>query len=319
MSVLTLQDSQTGSLARIAVDRGFNCFEFKANLGDRVVDVLDSQPGFETGAGRPSGNGIPLLFPYPNRIKGGRYVWDGREYVISPEVAGYDRTGNAIHGFCIDRPWRVIEQTQNVAIGEFQLSRDAADRRPYWPSDCLIRIKYIVRGATLRAEIEIVNPDTVPMPWGFGTHPYFKLPLSQSSVAEQCLVVAPVQDCWELFDCLPSGKKTPLPADLTLNEGEYFGKRAFDSVFTAESSDIIQCSILDERAGLQITQSNPGHYPELVIYTPPNRPAICFEPYTCVTDAINLDKQGVKSGWNTLQPGETFRSWIDITAGTINV
>ncbi len=312
LTVSVLQLSDSGSSAAIALDRGFNCFEFKAQVGTRIVDVLDSEAGFAGGSGRPSGNGVPLLFPYPNRVRGGKYVWDGKEYVIPTNVAGYDRTGNAIHGFCIDRPWRVVEQTMSSVLGEFQLSKDAPDRRPYWPSDCLIRIKYAVKEATLRADIEIHNPDTVPMPWGFGTHPYFKLPLAAGSKPEDCLVVAPVKDSWELTQCLPTGKKVPLPADLKLNQGMHFGQRQFDDVFTAIPAGVIECAIIDPNAGLKVTQSHPGHYPELVIYTPPNRAAICFEPYTCVTDAINLQPQGLPAGWQVLKPGESFRSWIEI-------
>ena len=73
--------------------------------------------------------------------------------------------------------------------------------------------------------------------------------------------------------------------------------------------------MMDEAAGLQIAQRNPGSFQELVIYTPPNRNAICFEPYTCVTDAINLEnKEGLNTGWKTLGPGELFSTWIDISA-----
>ncbi len=80
--------------------------------------------------------------------------------------------------------------------------------------------------------------------------------------------------------------------------------------------------IMDEAAGLQIAQRNPGTFQELVIYTPPNRNAICFEPYTCVTDAINLEqskaaKEGLNTGWKTLGPGEMFSTWIDISAEQI--
>jgi len=161
MTIVTIQDAGSGSSARIAVDRGFNCFEFIAQVDNQRVDVLDSDPAFASGAGRPTGNGIPVLFPYPNRIKSGRYAQAGSEVCIPPNVAAYDRTGNAIHGFCLDRPWRVIDQSANSVTGEFHLSRDAADRRPYWPSDCLIRIKYIVHETSLLAEIEVVNPDQV--------------------------------------------------------------------------------------------------------------------------------------------------------------
>ena len=32
------------------------------------------------------------------------------------------------------------------------------------------------------------------------------------------------------------------------------------------------------------------------LINPPHREAICLEPYTCTTDAINLQQQGVNAG-----------------------
>ena len=69
MTSILLKDSQTGSSARIDPARGFNCFEFTARVDGREVRVIDADPDFEAGAGRPSGHGIPILFPYPNRIR----------------------------------------------------------------------------------------------------------------------------------------------------------------------------------------------------------------------------------------------------------
>ena len=102
----------------------------------------------------------------------------------------------------------------------------------------------------------------------------------------------------------------------------YFGERKLDDVFSGVPADIVECLIMDEAAGLQIAQRNPGTFQELVIYTPPGRNAICFEPYTCVTDAINLEqseaaRHGLNTGWKTLGPGEMFSTWIDISAEQI--
>lgn len=317
--VVTIESIDSDSTASISVDRGFNCFEFKADVDSRLVDVIDSQPGFADGAGRVSGNGIPLLFPFPNRIRDGRFSWAGKEYRLPEDKVGYDGSGNAIHGFCIDRPWRVVAQGDDFVIGEFQLSKDAPDRRDLWPADFVLRVHYELAGATLHSKFEIYNPDKVALPWGLGTHAYFKLPLSAETQAASCLCVAPVTKQWELIDCLPTGKKTALPSSLALADGVYFGERKLDDVFSGVPADIVECLIMDEAAGLQIAQRNPGSYRELVIYTPPNRNAICFEPYTCVTDAINLEQQGINTGWKTLGPGELFSTWIDISAERILV
>jgi aldose 1-epimerase len=316
MTTVSIKDPN-GSTAKISVSRGFNLFEFKANVAGETVNVIDSQPGFETGEGRVSGNGIPVLFPFPNRIKGGKFSWDGVDYEMPSDLVGFDGTGNAIHGFCLDRAWRVVDQGDDYVVGEFQLSVDAPERLSLWPADCRIQLRYELAGSTLRTMIEVYNPDTKPLPWGFGTHPYFTLPLGQDSQATECLVYAPAKSRWQLVDCLPTGIKEELPSGLDMSDGINFGTQKLDDVFSDVPSDIVECSIVDERAGLQVVQRSPGHYPELVIYTPPNRDAICFEPYTCVTDAINLQPQGIETGWNVLPADESWSSWIEITASQI--
>lgn len=311
--IVTLNETSSGSSARISVEHGFNCFELLARFDDHTVDVISSLPGFEETGERPSGSGIPILFPFPNRIRGGKYSWDGKEY----ELPLKPNTGNAIHGFVIDRPWRVVEQSASTVTGEFQLSVDAEDRLALWPADFVLTVRYELRGAKFRADITIRNPDKVPLPWGLGTHPYFKLPFGGASRADQCLLIAPAESQWDLIECLPTGIQNSLPADLDLVDGIYFGAEKLDHVFRVTPCDVIECLMIDEPAGLQVAQRSPGLFRELVIYTPPDRDAVCFEPYTCVTDAINLDAQGIDSGWQVLPPGESISTWIEIEAGLV--
>jgi aldose 1-epimerase len=313
--IVTLTDA--GSSARISVEHGFNCFELLAKVDERIVDVISTLPGFEETGERPSGSGIPILFPFPNRIREGKFSWDGTDYKLPLEVVGDDRNGNAIHGFVIDRPWRVVEQTESTVTGEFQLSVDAPDRRELWPADFVLTVRYELSGAKLRAGITIRNPDNVPLPWGLGTHPYFKLPFGEASRADQCLLVAPAASQWDLIECLPTGIQNSLPEELELSDGVYFGESKLDDVFSAIPGDVIECAMIDEPAGLQVTQRSPGLFRDLVIYTPPNRDAVCFEPYTCITDAINLEAQGVNTGWQVLPAGESISTWIKIEAGLV--
>ncbi|REJ85608.1 MAG: aldose 1-epimerase [Planctomycetota bacterium] len=309
--------SDAGSTASILPDYGFNCFEFRAQVGDRSIDVIDSSPDFAETRQRASGNGIPILFPFPNRIRDGRFSWDGQDYQIplSP-----DRP-NAIHGFALDTPWRVIERGANRVVGEWQLSRDDPDRAAAWPTDCLIQVAYELSGATLRSKIRIINPDTRPMPWGFGTHAYFRLPLGEEGSVERCLIEAPVGKQWELEDCLPTGNIVPIPAEKDVSRGAYVRSANFDDVLTGVTAqgDHIACVIMDEQSGLEVIQACDPRFREIVVYTPADRDAVCMEPYTCVTDAINLEQRGVDAGWHVLEPGETYETWIDITARPVIV
>ena len=48
-----------------------------------------------------------------------------------------------------------------------------------WPADFRIRVSYEVRGRELVSDIEYENTGDGPLPCGFGTHAYFRLPLSE--------------------------------------------------------------------------------------------------------------------------------------------
>ena len=319
MSLITLTDPTTGSTARIAPELGFNCFEFTARVRDWTIQVLEADPAFADGTLRPSGHGIPILFPFPNRIRDSRFVWDGREYIIPADVGLHDKSSHAIHGFCLDRPWRVTSQSERFAVGQFQLSVDAPERRHLWPADFRIDVRYELRGSSLRCDIRIENPDAVPLPWGFGTHPYFHVPLEESSRLANCLIEVPANQEWLLKDCLPIGNCGEVPPEKDLREGEYLGVLKLDDVLTdlVAENDVVSCAIYDETAGLQITQRCGSEFREYVVFTPPNRPCVCLEPYTCVTDAINLHARGVDAGLRVLSPGQQAHLWFEITAGTL--
>lgn len=313
MNVITIRDSESGSLARILPDLGLNCFQFQAvtSTGE-MVEVVEADPAFADGSLPPSHHGIPLLFPFPNRIRKGQFAWNGKNWQIPVDQVPNDGAGHAIHGFCLDRPWRIIQQSAETVTGEFRLSREAPDRFPWWPGDPQIRVQYSMQGAALLAEITVSNPGDEAFPWGFGTHGYFRVPLTSASRAADCTVFAPCQQLWELESCLPTGQRLPVPDDINLADSPYFDTLKVDTVFTGvelEGQHLV-CRILDERAGLLMEQRCHADFREIVAFTPPWSRSICLEPYTCVTDAINLQHQGINAGLQVLQPGQIWTGWI---------
>jgi len=315
MNHLTLTDLDSGSTARIAPAYGFNCFEFVAALGGKRIDVLSAEQAFLDKGEKPSWSGVPLLFPFPNRIKGGRFTWEGREYVLPPDKVGYNKD-NAIHGFVIDRPWRVTKQTASSATGEFRLSQDAPERRDLWPADFVIEVRYEVLGPALRCDIRVTNPDSAPLPFGLGTHPYFKLPLSGSSRFEDCLVQVPAAKRYELVDCLPTGQLVSAEQTVDLRDGARMEGLKLDDVYTDvtyEPTGLVT-RVVDPAAGLEVVQACEPAFREVVVFTPFWTKAVCVEPYTCTTDAIHLQAQGQDAGLRVLPPGGEFRTWFEFRA-----
>lgn len=317
MPPLILNDPRTGATASILPSAGFTCYALRLPVGSHKVEILDGEPDFAATGAHPTRNGIPLLFPFPNRIREARFAWEGRSY----ELTGIhqDGQGNAIHGLVVDRPWRVVEQENDYAVGQFQLSVDAPDRRAVWPADFLIEVGYSLQEQGLRCEIRVANPDRVPLPWGFGTHPYFRVPLVAGSPRGDCLIQAPAAEEWELIRCLPTGRRIPVKGTKDLREGQPLEDLKLDDVLTALRTDggRITSLVMDPAAGIQVLQVTDAAFRELVVYTPPHGRSVCLEPYTCVTDAVHLAADGIDTGLQVLAPGAEFRTWFEIRAGEI--
>jgi aldose 1-epimerase len=71
-ALVVLQDG-AGGRASIWPALGFNCFAWQVQRGDQLLDVLYADAAlFTDPAPRPTRSGIPILFPFPNRIRQGR-------------------------------------------------------------------------------------------------------------------------------------------------------------------------------------------------------------------------------------------------------
>lgn len=301
-----LDDSEAGTHAEILASRGLNCFRFQGRVNDRPVEILHHAPDFAQGSAAPSGSGIPILFPFPNRIRSGRFEFAGKRYALPVG----DPFGNAIHGLVLDRPWRITGQGEAAEGGQwvegcFRARRDAPRLSEQWPADFQITMRYALRGNALAATVRVDNPDDKPLPFGFGIHPYFRLPLETGGDASRCTVQVPAEARWVLDRCLPTGEVVPVEGSYDLRNGLGLASLDLDDVLThlAFEGDVATCRLVDRACDLEVTLQFDRFFREVVAYTPPDKPAVCLEPYTCATDAINLHERGVDAGLRILEPG----------------
>jgi aldose 1-epimerase len=309
--VVQIADRDTGSSARILTSLGFNCFSWRPLLADGPREMLWSDEGFEAGDKRPSGSGIPLLFPFPGRIGGAAFQFGGREY----RLESGDAFGNAIHGFVFNRPWRVVEHKLARVVGEFRASVDDASILNLWPADFRIRVSYEVRGRQLVSDIEYENTGDGPLPCGFGTHAYFRLPLSDGGNVADTVLTVPVTQLWEVQQMIPTGRLHPVASDQQLAKGLRLRDHQFDTSFTSirvDADKLVRTQLTDLATGRRMTQTFSNTFTQCIVYTPGHRQAICVEPYTCVPNAIRLAAEGHATGLQILQPGERFETTIKI-------
>ncbi len=307
--IVGITDPDNGSSAQVLVSLGFNCFSWRPALDDGPREMLWADAGFTEGDKRPSGSGIPLLFPFPGRIGGAKYEFDGRDYQLEPG----DAFGNAIHGFVYNRPWRVIEQQPSRVVGEFQAAVDDPAILKRWPADFRIRVSYEVRGPELISDIQYENTGDGALPCGFATHAYFRMPLAEEGKAADTLVTVPVGAFWELERMNPTGRILSLSENQRLAGGLRLDDHQFDTVFTKlrpDSDGLLRTRLVEPASSRSLTQTFDESFTQCVVYTPPHREAICLEPYTCVPDAIRLSAEGHETGLQVLQPVERFATTI---------
>ncbi len=310
-----LTEPHTGSTAEVAVHRGFNCFKFVAIVNGTPGEVLWAQDDFVAGGGRAAASGVPILFPFASRIRSGRFSWQGRTYQLEPN----DGLGNAIHGLVLDRPWRLVDRAADSVVGQFQLTREAPDLAPLWPTDFLLQVEWRLAatpsgGASLSCKLRVENPSDIPLPYSLGLHPWFRLPLGAVPGADSCRIYVPASETWELENLLPTGKKQPVSARRDLRGGQPFAGLVLDDVFTglAVRGDRWGASIADPANHRRLALTASALARACVVYTPPHRQAICIEPYTSLPDPFEAYAHDWQPGLLVLAPGDSADLRVDI-------
>ena len=300
------------AVAEIVPALGNNCYAFKVADGDTWLDLIDAPPDLATLEERPTAYGNPILFPFPNRIRNGTWQFEGETYQFdkSPE------SPTTIHGLLLNQPYQVESHTvdENGATLMCSLnSQDFPEVARQYPFPFKIEITYMLKDAVLTMGISIKNTGDQNMPVGFGIHPYFSVDLGTEADASQAVITVPTAKYWGLDEVLvPTGKRHDVSGTLDLRNGQPFSQLKLDHVFTDVQlvDGVSRCLIENKDTGYGMVMESDAQFRELVVYTPPNRDAICFEPYTCPTDAINLEARGIPAGVIVLAPDETFSGTV---------
>lgn len=303
-TVHTLHDDATGSSASILPSYGFNLYDLRLPLAGEPRPVLSTQPGWAEAPRDAARNGTPILFPYPNRVRDGRYHFRGKEYRLPITLKP-----NAIHGFALDAAWDVLEQkatpTEAFVTGRYQISKHSPDLHAQWPSDATLQVRYRLSGRRLTMDVTVTNPTAEPLPYGFGIHPYFRLPFLPKGDPAKTRVVLPASKYWVLKDFLPTGERRDVDLRLDFRGGRPREGLELDDVLSglAFEGGWCTCRLVDQALAAELQLRFDRNFRELVAYTPAGGDVISLEPYTQTTDAINLQLRGIDAGLRVLGHG----------------
>jgi aldose 1-epimerase len=252
---------------------------WRATLRPEIGGALASLTfdGIEVLRTMPEASSNPLeaacfpLVPYCNRIRDGRFAFNGREIVLPPN---FPPERHSIHGLNWQRPWRVESQADNkcVIVDEY----DGAGPWP-WPYRAEQRVRLGDKGIAIT--LVLTNRGDTAMPAGIGLHPYFRRREGTrvQFTADHVLLSDP--------ECLPTGVTAPADHFADFRQGTALPPETIDHCFAGWDGE---AAIEDDLGAIALTASGA---PELHLYAPADGSALCCEPVSHSPDALNRAPQ----------------------------
>ena len=316
-TVTTLRDAERRAEAQIDAARGNNVLRFRTTPpgGGEPLDVFIPPEAPEALGPNGYSAGNPILFPFPNRVKGGRYAFGGRELQLDVNETA---RSNHIHGLVSNRAWQTQESGASAERGAWHVASFQLDAEPeisrQYPFPCTITVTTTLHDGALTQETVVRNTGQTELPMGYGTHPWF--PASLGGAREATEVKVPGRKYWHLENLVPTGETVDVTSDAAkfdLREWHALDGNEYHDVFT----DLVrrpdgwsEAGIRYPDAGLQLIVEAGPEFREWVIFAPLRRAVVCLEPYTGTTNAVNLQRQGVDAGLVVGPPGGEWRGTI---------
>ncbi len=236
----------------------------------------------------------PILFPIVGRLKNDSYSINDKTYELPR------------HGFARNFEFEVAHQTGSSAV--FILTENAETLKNY-PFQFELRLKYELIENSLKISYSVLNKSQEIMPFSIGAHPAFVI---EGSFSDYSLLFIEAEEfvSYELeneqfsnsFRKINS-KNGQINLDYSL-----FEKDAL--VFKHLKSN--KLTLLKKNEPVLSVQFEG--FPYLGIWTKPNAPFLCIEPWCGLADNVNhngniFEKEGI----NLLHPQEIFSRTIKIT------
>ena len=286
MHVVTLRDPSSPVLAQYVPAAGM----IGVSLTDSDVELLGQRRGLDAYIEAGKTMGIPVLYPWANRLGGRSYRVGDDEVTLQSGATGvrFDPNGLPIHGLLAGYGgWQVMTESANELTAELDFAADPALLASFpFPHLLVVRVSLADRTLTVRSTVSAVGDKAVPLCYGF--HPYLQLP--DVPRAQWTIETPPLRHLTLDEQGLPTGETSwqePIREPL--------GDKGFDDGYDeVADGSVFAVSGGDRRIEVHFEQG----YSAAQIFAPPSEDVVCFEPMTAPTDALR------RGGYRSAQPGE---------------
>ena len=289
--------------------------EADVRLSNGVLDVVVSPRGAELrsvraeGAeymwqrepGCPSGM-APVLFPICGSLNGGCYTFEGREYHLP------------VHGFAKDALFRA-DRAADGAGAVFTLEGDETTKAAY-PFDFALSVAFRLDGRTLSVEATVTNRGDGAMPFAYGGHPGFRVPLGGEGAFEDWFLEFGPDAAPEAFAFAEGGLLAGSKRAFPLEPGGRLPLRhdLFNTYGIFLSGTGGSVTLRSGKSPRSVTVRFPDMPDVGFWHAPGEAPFLCIEPWTGMPSVAGVpDDLAVRPDMVRLAPGAaaTLRYFVE--------
>jgi aldose 1-epimerase len=262
-------------------------------------ELLDRRAGLQAYARTGAVMGIPLLYPWANRLAAHNYSVDRRTVVLppGPPLVHCEEHGLPIHGLLNASPhWRVVWQDSMHLHARLDFGAHP-ELLAAFPFPHVLDVDAALSPGTLTITTTVRPSSNAAVPIAFGFHPYLRIP---GVPREQWRVTLPPRRHLMLDErAIPTGAGERHPAACFP-----LADRAFDDGY-----DMLAAGTAFGVAGgeRKLTVMLDCGYPAGQVFAPAGAQFICFEPMTAPTNALRSG-----AGLRRILPGDAFTAAFSI-------
>jgi aldose 1-epimerase len=183
------------------------------------VDGVPAVDGYAEDEMATAGRG-QVLAPWPNRLRGGRYTWDGEEHQVPIDKPA---EGNALHGLVRWRAWSVTDRTADAVTMTLRLHPS-----PPYPFSLDLTARWALTDDGLAVTHSATNVGGRAAPYALGIHPY----VTVGGLVDQARLTVPAAS-WLPTDerSIPTGREPVEGTDYDFRAGRVLGPMTVDTAF----------------------------------------------------------------------------------------
>ncbi len=241
-----------------------------------------------------------LLIPFPNRVRGGAYEFDGRPHQLAltePEA------GNAIHGLVRWAEWTVVRHEPATAVLEHVIHP-----QPGYPFCLALAVEYILGDHGLSVSSTATNVGAAPCPYGSGAHPYLT---AGTPTVDTAVLRVPARSVMAVdTHGIPTATTPVEGTPYDFRRPRPIGSIPLDNAFTDLDRDdegLARVQLADPEAGAGVVLWVDASHPYLMVFSgdtlpaPERRRSLAVEQMTCPPNAFRTGEGVIR-----LAPGESF-------------